>query len=65
MKLLHFSDLHLDAQFAWATPAAARTLSSDARILVSSFDFAGTAVFDDTPAQKPAESPQHKLQDRT
>ncbi len=24
MKLLHFSDLHLDAQFAWATPAAAR-----------------------------------------
>ena len=45
--------------------APASTLSSDARILVSSFDFAGTAVFDDTPAEKPAESPQHKLQDRT
>ena len=24
MKLLHFSDLHLDAPFAWATPEAAR-----------------------------------------
>jgi hypothetical protein len=34
--------------------APASTLSSDARILVSSFDFAGTAVFEDVPAAAPA-----------
>jgi len=43
----------------------ANSLNDKERIVVSSFDFAGTAVFDDTPAEKPAESPQHKLQDRT
>jgi hypothetical protein len=34
--------------------APASTLSSDARILVSSFDFAGTAVFEDVPTAAPA-----------
>lgn len=33
--------------------APASTLSSDARILVSSFDFAGAAVFEDAPAPAP------------
>jgi len=33
--------------------APASTLSSDARILIESFDFAGTAVFDDAPAPQP------------
>jgi hypothetical protein len=42
--------------------APASTLNSDARILVSSFDFAGTAVFEDTPAVEPApQSPVQKL----
>jgi hypothetical protein len=36
----------------------ASTLDARARILVSSFDFAGTAVFEDPPPEKPApESP--------
>jgi hypothetical protein len=34
--------------------APASTLNSDARILVSSFDFAGTAVFEDAPADESA-----------
>jgi hypothetical protein len=34
--------------------APASTLSSDARILVSSFDFAGSAVFEDAGAEDPA-----------
>jgi hypothetical protein len=33
--------------------APASTLSSDARILISSFDFAGTAVFEDESAEAP------------
>jgi len=33
--------------------APASTLSSDARILVSRFDFAGTAVFEDEPSETP------------
>jgi hypothetical protein len=33
--------------------APASTLSSDARILVSRFDFAGTAVFEDEPPETP------------
>jgi len=33
--------------------APASTLSSDARILVSRFDFAGTAVFEDEPRETP------------
>lgn len=37
--------------------APANTLNSDARILVSSFDFAGSAVFEDTPAEEPAPQP--------
>jgi hypothetical protein len=37
--------------------APASTLNSDARILVSSFDFAGTAVFEDLPADEPAPQP--------
>ena len=38
--------------------APASTLSSDARIVVSSFDFAGTAVFeDDAPETAPSASP--------
>lgn len=37
--------------------APASTLSSDARILVSRFDFAGNAVFDDAPG---ADSPEPK-----
>ena len=36
----------------------ASTLSSDARILVDRFDFAGSAVFEDEP---PAQPPPHKL----
>ena len=41
--------------------APASTLSSDARILVSSFDFAGTAVFeDDEPAPSPQPAEAHK-----
>jgi hypothetical protein len=41
--------------------APASTLSSDARILVSSFDFAGTAVFeDDTSGSSPAPAEAHK-----
>jgi hypothetical protein len=41
--------------------APASTLSSDARILVSSFDFAGTAVFeDDAPASSPSPAEAHK-----
>ena len=36
----------------------ASTLSSDSRILVDRFDFAGNAVFEDEP---PAQSPPHKL----
>ena len=36
----------------------ASTLSSDSRILVDRFDFAGNAVFEDEP---PAQSPAHKL----
>jgi hypothetical protein len=41
--------------------APASTLSSDARILVSSFDFAGTAVFeDDEPASSPPSAEAHK-----
>ncbi len=31
MKLLHFADLHLDAQFGWASPAAARTRRENLR----------------------------------
>ena len=31
MRLLHFSDLHLDAQFAWATTAAARARRENLR----------------------------------
>lgn len=41
--------------------APASTLSSDARILVSSFDFAGTAVFEDMPAE-PAAAPKTPAQ---
>src|SRR5579863_9805803 len=37
--------------------APASTLSSDARILVSSFDFAGTAIFEDAPDLSPSPSP--------
>jgi len=37
--------------------APASTLNSDARILVSSFDFAGSAVFEETPAEQPAPQP--------
>ncbi len=37
--------------------APASTLNSDARILVSSFDFAGTAVFEDTPTEEPTPQP--------
>jgi|SRR5580700_1644698 hypothetical protein len=37
--------------------APASTLNSDARILVSSFDFAGTAVFEDRPADEPTPQP--------
>jgi hypothetical protein len=41
--------------------APASTLSSDARILVSSFDFAGTAVFeDDAPASSAPPAEAHK-----
>ena len=35
----------------------ASTLDARARILVSSFDFAGAAVFDDTPPEKPSPRP--------
>ena len=35
----------------------ASTLDARARILVSSFDFAGTAVFEDTPPEKPSAPP--------
>jgi len=38
--------------------APASTLSSDARILVSRFDFAGNAVFEDEPRRQP---PERKL----
>jgi exonuclease SbcD len=31
LKLLHFSDLHLDAQFGWASPVAARTRRENLR----------------------------------
>ena len=43
--------------------APASTLSSDARILVESFDFAGTAEFDEPPPQSPADAAPavHKL----
>lgn len=41
--------------------APASTLSSDARILVSSFDFAGAAVFQDAPAE-PAAQPNSPAQ---
>jgi hypothetical protein len=42
--------------------APASTLNSDARILVESFDFAGTAVFDEPPSGPPAAPPPtHKL----
>jgi hypothetical protein len=42
--------------------APASTLNSDARILVESFDFAGTAVFDEPPSGPPvAPPPTHKL----
>jgi hypothetical protein len=39
----------------------ASTLSSDARILVSSFDFAGTAVFEDAPEDVRARASADKL----
>jgi hypothetical protein len=38
--------------------APASSLSSDARILVSSFDFAGTAVFGDEPPEQPLLTPR-------
>jgi hypothetical protein len=41
--------------------APASTLSSDARILVSSFDFAGTAVFEDAADEAPAAAAADKL----
>jgi len=41
--------------------APASTLNSDARILVSSFDFAGSAVFEDTPAEPAPQPPRQKL----
>ena len=41
--------------------APASTLSSDARILVSSFDFAGTAVFEDAADEAPATPAADKL----
>lgn len=37
--------------------APANTLDSEARILVSRFDFAGNAVFEDPPPQRPAAKP--------
>ena len=43
--------------------APASTLSSDARIVVNSFDFVGTAVFEDDtpqPPQSPAPAPFHQ-----
>jgi hypothetical protein len=41
--------------------APASSLSSDARILVSSFDFAGTAVFEDATDEAPAAAAAEKL----
>jgi hypothetical protein len=41
--------------------APASTLSSDARILVSSFDFAGTAVFEDAADEAPLPAAADKL----
>jgi hypothetical protein len=41
--------------------APASTLSSDARILVSSFDFAGTAVFEDAADEAPPPAAAAKL----